>query len=495
MSQTENNWNQLIEKLDSAIKRGDTRIVHSELLKLNLKKIPRSYRADLAEIARRSSEIILALKILSPVIYSKQGAKLSWSSDSTFKERIVFASTLTLLGLNQEALNLMNDITYKQDPSVLLYRSFAFFGMWNYDKAVPILKKYSYLDEVPPYMRLVGQVNLIAAYIGSQKFDEAEDLIMKVLRHAKEGNHKLLIGNILELNSQLLIQQGKYEKALEILNEASKFLQPIGGLYFALVQKWQYICQLMLRPHDKDLLTKLESFQLQARQFRYWEIVRDCELYISKIQNNQRRAENAVQGTPFVSYRKRAQEILGIKFKKKEVYRRYFSESPIVMDCQESSLLKQPTLRSALYALGGDFFKPLSMGALFKALYPGEVFNPFTSPKRVMNTIYRLRKWFKKYKWPLEIEVHNLEFLLVGQGTLNLYRRKINNEEIILSKFSKANLSRSFSRKDMALFLNISQRKANQIIQYGLKSNILTLIGRGRSSRYLFENNWKVIEF
>lgn len=487
MSQIENYWLTLIPRLELGIRRVDHASVLAEIRSLELSKIPRSIRADLAEIARRASDALLALKILNPIIYPKQKDV----TPATDREKIVYASALPVVGLNEEALLILEKINPESHPQALLYSSFALFGMWNYKKAIPLLKQYIKSPKLNPYQKLVGQVNLIAAYVSNSNFDQAESLIKRSLKQAKQEQNLLLFGNILELRSQILIQEEKYQEALTTLQESANVLKATGGLYYDLVKKWQAICHLMIAPNNSQHLKNLQTIQEEAIENSYWEIVRDCAFYLGYATHDHQRLEQVVNGTPYPQFKQKAIRLTGIKPSTSgHKYVRSLSNLKSNLDIRTPALLSTPTLARTLEVLSLDYFKPVSLGALFRELYPGEVFNPFTSPKRVFNTVYRLRKWLNDNHWPIQIIVKNLEFRLSGEGNLTLYRRNLPKEIALLYQFNETRKPKSFSRKDLADVLKVSQRYANKILSQAVTKRIISCSGKGRAIKYKFANNW-----
>ena len=71
------------------------------------------------------------------------------------------------------------------------------------------------------------------------------------------------------------------------------------------------------------------------------------------------------------------------------------------------------------------------MGALFSALYPGQHFDPLTSPNRTYLVIKRLRKWFVESSVPLEVESHNESFKLISTAP---YIIRVSFQNINVSK-------------------------------------------------------------
>lgn len=486
MSQNENYWFEILKTMENQIRQSQGHLVVLEIRKIQVQKIPRNYLADFSEMARRASDPLLALKILNSVIYPKTIQKVK----ATDKEKLTYASSLPLLGLNEEALTILSEVDAEVNPEVLLYSTFAYFGLWDYQKPVGLLKKYISSPHVNEYMKLVGRVNLIACYVSQFETQMAREWIVTTLDVAGKGQHWLLYGNILELEAQTYIQEKKYEEALKILEQAEKYLKESGGLYFAMVQKWQFVCKMMSGHWSDQLQLDLFQFQKQTQQNRLWEILRDCDLYLALSLQDQKKLEYVLNGTPMASFRHRAAKVLEQSLELKQVFSRQLGEGGGIYDSHDPQLLFQSTLSLALGALAKDFYKPVPLGALFLSLYPGQIFDPFTSPKRVMNTIYRLRKWFKKQKWTLEIETKNMEFSLKGQGILKIYRRKLSREHLLLQYFCQKFHPKTFTSLEFAQKMGVSKRFSVGVIKHGIKEKKIIAYGRGRATRYKLSNHW-----
>ncbi|MCK6598526.1 MAG: hypothetical protein L6Q37_09205, partial [Bdellovibrionaceae bacterium] len=92
-------------------------------------------------------------------------------------EIIAYAMALVSLNMNTEARKHLKKIDKELFPDALLFESFSYFGEWNYEKTIPLLKKFSRNPRVSYYRQIVGKVNLIAAYVLCARLVEAEELL------------------------------------------------------------------------------------------------------------------------------------------------------------------------------------------------------------------------------------------------------------------------------------------------------------------------------
>lgn len=130
------------------------------------------------------------------------------------------------------------------------------------------------------------------------------------------------------------------------------------------------------------------------------------------------------------------------------------------------------------------------MGVVFNGIYGREYFDPFTSPQRVRNSIFRFNEWAEQNSCEFKIKIHDGDFKLVGAPGLSILttqrERPLDSWQAALMFFKQQNESRSFSSSDLAKILGITQRSAVSILQKGLGSNKIQKIGKGRNSRYIF---------
>jgi hypothetical protein len=486
MSQIETDYKILLEELEANVRASKNAQVLERLQKLKWSQVPRPMLAPLADIARRIQQPLLTLRIMNPVLRPEGVLTLPPSA----AEKIVYATALTMVGFSDEAQDLLAEVDAREEPDALLYRSFAAFGKWDYRATYPWLQSFINSPKVADYRRLVGKVNLLAAYIAEGDFALAEPLAKELRQVTHEQGHLLLLGNSLELSAQIRIFQGDYTEALEFLEEGEKRLVSAPGIYHEFTKKWRLICQLLKQSENSSNLLQLKNFRDGAQKKRQWEIVRDCELFLAFAAKDELAWQRVVRGTPFLSYRRRAErlwspipDVLG-----KDPYVLQLGEGGPNLNARNLELQALQTQALLLWSLTQDFFKPVSTGLLFNRLFPGQYFSPATSVKRVHNVVYRFRQWLKANGWPLRIEVRELEFFLQGEANLQVYRARPQALKDRLSYFHQLWGEKEFSTKDLARELNISQRGAQELIRQELPRSSLQLRGKGRARLYRFGN-------
>src|SRR5262249_15524932 len=160
--------------------------------------------------ARRVGAPDLIVLWLRPIVRSEK----ILAQAATEKEKALYALGLLRLGAFFEASQILSEVDPEKDPQVYFYRASMTINQWNYSKAIPDLKKYLHHTEVPAYSKLVGRLNLCASLVSVLKTDLAEKEIGKLMRKLERSENPLLKGNLLEIRSQLLHEQGKSDQAL-----------------------------------------------------------------------------------------------------------------------------------------------------------------------------------------------------------------------------------------------------------------------------------------
>lgn len=502
MSQSETDYQILVEKLEDLTRLGKSNLVLAELQKLSFAQLPRTFRFPLADIARRISMPLLALKMMNPIIRGADGEIQAPEP----KELIVYATSLTSLGCHQEAIDILSKIPTSNNPEVDLFLSFAHFGRWEYKRTIPILKRYVDLSGLTEYQKIVGKVNLLAALVSEGLWSEADFEIQELLKVTRERNYKLLHGNTLELQAQSYVSRKQYSEALNSLKKAQEILTSTSGIYFQFVRKWQVITKLLINPDDSQAKEERSRLRATAIHSRSWEIVRDLDLYLGLALKDEAQYLQVLSATPFVAYRRRAERILGHPIDLPKNYLRTTFPSTENSDTLNvvkeidyqnwpSSFLNvtkfRPTLYTTMEILTRDGYKPMPLGELYSRLYPKTYFAPLTSEKRIHNVLYRLRQIFVALDWPLQIHTQNNEFFIQPAKPGIAIRKTLlplHIHEIFLSYLHKMFKDHSFTSSEATKALGLSKRYTNNLIKIGISKNRLLKIGQGRSISYRFSN-------
>ena len=204
-----------MSQLETLTKDGKASKVNELIKGLNFKKVPREFRYLISQICFRNSLYIESLKVLNPIIHPSTPN----SPKPKAQELISYANALVSINMNTEARKLLKKVNKEEYPEALLIESFSYFGEWNYEKTIPILRKFIANPKLSYYRQIVGKVNLAAALVTTLKISEAEQLLFELLKITQENKYNLLQGNTLELLAQLEIQKRNYHQSLKYLKQ------------------------------------------------------------------------------------------------------------------------------------------------------------------------------------------------------------------------------------------------------------------------------------
>ena len=490
-------WPKCIQNWDQDISQGRGRAVTTALKSLNYAKIPRQYVAAIAKIAYRAGLPFVSLRIINRLI---RPGKNRWLK-TTPEEVAEYAMALIRIGASPEALKTLEPLSGADQPTVLLYRSFALITRWEYREAAPFLEEYIHHKNVTDYQRLVGQVNLAAAWVNIEKFDAAEKSLAQLVRVTQERSLSLLYGNCLELLAQIAVFKQDWPRAEELLRKGHAQLAESSSVDFLFLQKWQCLLKLYRQPKSQTALKERAAVRNQAIEREHWETVRDCDFYAAKFSADENLLRYVYYGTPFNGYRQFMQRRLEKGFTPSEAY--VYSAATLqnpkkIFDLKEASdarqtmmLKKGQLLHRLLNHLCSDFYRPFRLGAIFNELYPKEYFDAELSVIKINQLAERLRGWFCEnqvgaeltgksgaYKLRVSAEtgfrIHDGNTIKSG---LALYHQRLQEH------FNE----REFTAAKAAEALNVTKRMVNKIIAWD-EGKTISKKGRGPTISYYFES-------
>ncbi len=391
----------LAEKLlawDADLKGGRGRRVAEELSGLSLTTVLRQELWQVAKTARRAGSILLGLKVLSQVIHPDKRAAQGPPSAHELAEH---AALLIQLGAVRESMQMLSKIDSRQIPDVLLYKSYGHFSRWEYSHAIPLLEDYLN-HPLDSYSKIVGQINLAAAYIVNHQEKCAEDILLEVMEQARQKAFTRILGNCLELRAQMDIRAERWSSAKDSLNQARDLLIGDQSLDQFFVRKWtSVVSALELREHS--ILGPLREEALGRGE---WETLREIDLNSLKIRFDPEVFKHLFFGTPYSAYRERVMAELQTK---PEGSSFTLGEGRILFDLESGEFsgagLKAPPplIRRVLQSLMRDLYRPVRLGRLFSELFPEDYFDVNSSPNRIHQALHRTRTWLAGHSIPIEI--------------------------------------------------------------------------------------------
>lgn len=479
-----------IEQLETLVRSGELARVARALRDTNTKNIARADLARYAQLANRVGQARFTLRVLHPIVRSDNPA----ITKPTDAEKLEYAAALRLNGIFREAITLLGEIDRVKTPIVHLRTASCLMSQWKYAEAIPWLRTFIELSDKNDYQHVIARVNLAAALVCEYQDEEAWHFLTDLVRDTRKAGQNLLCGNSLELMAQLLIRKSRYDKAEQVLDEASALFT--GNTRYELyLRKWHAVArsQKAGKVHADLIICRAEA----ANQME-WETVRDCDLYIAAIGRDIALLNQVYVGTPFDSYRKRVQNLAGSDFTppKYLVWKTHSDSTPKrIFDViegrasdSENGLDRGRLMHKTLIHLASDFYRPITLGSAFAELFPGENYAQEGRAERVHQSIRRLRVWFEEQNIPVDVlHSHGNYRLSFSQeiGILVPTEAPELTVEAVSWKKLKARLpSKSFSKRDIMAALDCSNASAKRLIKWAVDSGQVQVLGSGPQRKY-----------
>jgi hypothetical protein len=482
---------ELIQNCDLALRAGKVSDAAKLMRTLAPSKVPREYRLPLARICRRCDQATLGLKLLTPVVYPE---KNGLDEPATGPERAEFAALRMKIGSVSEALAILSRIDGSNVLEAPLLRAFCHMARWDYLPASQELKNYLSLQP-ETYPALVARVNLAASLISIYEMSEATTLLENLIHETKASGYDRLRANCYELRSQIYLETREDRKCLADLDSASEILTSQKTADQLYIQKWRAVLEAR-NANSTEPLLKLKKEAL-ARQS--WETVREMDFQTLKLKFDPALFQHLLWGTPYQAYRQRVCNNLGQNLLEAQSEHYVFGEissSQVIVDLQKAevtsgSLNPGKQVHRLLATLLQDFYRPISVGALYADLFPGEYYNVFSSPNRVHQALRRGRRWFESNDVPVSIEELNGQFALRSAGPvafiLGRDLKSADQKTAVLERLRAALLKESsFSSASVGHVAGLSSTSTVRFLNWALETRNLEKVGVGRATRYSF---------
>lgn len=481
-------WQDLLDSLDQQIRGGQDSLAKEQLLKIKVPEIPREYRAPFADLARRVTLPALSIQFIQPVVRPK----IPIHPPPTVKEWAVYGAALTRVGALHEALQILEKLETGANPEVLLYQVFAHFSQWEYLKPIALLKKYLDHPSLTDYQRLVGKLNLAAAYVFEQRTSLAEPLLRELILTAQTQSLDLIQGNAHELTAQLLINTKDYGLAEVHLKKASGSLAKTKSNYEFFARKWQSIVNVLKNNGSPESIVDLLKIQAEAKTRREWESARACDLYHAIATNNEPLMNRLYFGTPFIGYRRAMRKHFQVSWSMPNEYvwtaDNNSSENTFSLIKSESLGLKSSqSLWRFVQILASDFYRPLSSGYIASRLYPGDYFDPISTPVRLADVVKRIRAVLKEKNAPFQVHLIEKEYqikITENCGLIIPLEWEADDwYESSLLELKKKWPYQSFSVSEARVAMGNS---CQRLLKWATNEKKIYVSGRGPATRYRF---------
>ncbi len=473
----------LLLHCDLLIKAGKISAVGDALADLNSVQMPRKWRQAFAKICRRSGRIDQGLKLLYPLIRSEHVLDKPASNG----EICEYAVLLSRNGSIQEALSLLSKVDDPTVPEAMLYRAFCHISSWEYSEATTHLEEFL-KSSADDYSKLIGRVNLAAAYVANRDLLRADFLLSETLELARKNSATRLVGNCLELRGQVALLREDFSLARTELKNALEIFNQSGSYDQLLIFKWQAV----MTSQEQKSTQPLKKFKEEALKRLHWESVREADLFQLKLEFDQKLFDHIFFGTPSESYRKRICDEVSGKPSGEYVFgapggpELSLGLGLIKVDHQLNPGKK---IHQVIAVMLKDFYAPRNIGTLFAELYPDEFFNINSSPLRLRQLIRRTRRWLEENNLPAQVVEENgsYRFLLTGPLSIHipLKRDAIANLPVklkaMLQLFSE---DLPFTADEACAKLKLSRSGFHRLAEWAIVSGELEKTGTGRSTQY-----------
>lgn len=475
---------QMIQECDAGIRAGQVSAVKDRLAAVNSAQVPREHRLPLANLCRRVAMNEMAMRLLAPVINE---AREGLGEPASQGELAEYAVLLQRFGVIDESLKILKGISHLDVPETLLFQAFCHFNRWEYFESVPLLQSYV-PKQTDPYKKLIGEVNLAAALTTTVVFDEALPLLASIIERCDRDGHRRLQANAFEIRSQIHLSLHDYDAAEADLRAAHAILAGDGTVAELSTLKWRAV----LDACRTGKVAGLREFRARAVEFGDWEAVRHSDLNLLRFEFSEELFNYHLFGSPWQGYREIAQRNLG-----RVISSDRFDYGPggRVIDVAAAKLDGDEAfppgskLHRALATLVRDFYRPVPVGVMFNALFPGEYYDVFSSPNRVHQVLFRLRKWAGDHGLGFEIDHSKDGYQLRMIEPLILrvpYEKKDpdSNKELLRQLHRLELRDTLFSAQECAAALKLSLPAARKFLSWAVGQDAIQKTGAGSGTRY-----------
>ncbi len=368
------------------------------LCEIKMRQIPDDERLRFAQIARKLGLPLMALHGLYPLMHPGRRKK----REPTPWECAEYAGSLVLLGEAREALEIARSLDAENFPEVSLLTAFAQFTYWQYAEAIPNLEKYLTNASLTPFQKLMGQVNLAAAFVYERRPDSLS-LLQQVQASADQQGYVMLSATLLTMQSEAFLSDRNFTSARDVLKQAKTLLVPSQLMENLLIDKWIALTDLYVNPNRSSVRHGIIDVRKRATQLRHWETLRSCDYHEAIARKDGELLPRTYFGSPFPSFRKRLVEEFGAVIDKTAPYEWVLGSDPAgpVVDFSD---VKGSLPQRACRILQTDFYCPMRLAPFYFHLRPERTFDPIAAPKAVHDVILRMKQWFRKQDLPLDVE-------------------------------------------------------------------------------------------
>ncbi|MCC7441861.1 MAG: hypothetical protein IT285_09515 [Bdellovibrionales bacterium] len=498
-AQAENGLDAEIRGIRLLIQGGRTEEAAAAFTKALKRRIKRRHLRWLANIAWRLEMPEKALSLLARHVRS-HGRK---AAADKF-EKMEYGVALIEAGAYDEGFELLGELTPSDFPELLLFRSFYHFHRHDHAAAIPLLEELIMIPGRPgPNGKLNAKIFLASALEHADAdLGRAAHLLEEVIAASTPSIHGYAHRNALLILAQVRVHQGlldEAERALAGLESVCRSEKNIFGTL--LLPKWRAILALRRASSAADrreAALALEAIRAGLRGTPNEWRARRCDAELARCAGDRDAFLRAYFGTPALRYREKIARELG--FEVPDSYRftlfsKPGSEAPVVVSAIDgintAGAARLPTggaPQRLFRALCADFYRGLRIAEICEALYPGEYFNPQSSPLRAQQVIRRLRDWFRQAGVPLVLTTRANVYRLEATAPCEIEVpspsvKRAPRHALLLGLIERFGLG-WFTAGDLAAARGMSSRSSLRLLKQALEAGFLERKGRTRGASY-----------
>ena len=474
----------ILEQCETAIRDGDLVRAGRLLEKLEVSRVPRRLRLPFSKLCFASDKHPTGLRLLGPIVRPKHAPQ---KEPATPHETAAYASHLLLLGNVDEALKLLAEIAPAAAPEALLYRAYCHMIQWDSAKAVECLSK---LIAIAPdkALRLKARLNYASALRGVDRQGESIEVLTEIIAEAEAAGDRQLLADCLSIRGECYKDRRQFPEAQNDFAQALAIGGDTGSRGNIVLRSRAFIHGLQKNDEDPLLLARAK-----AEADKDWIALREIDFERLLIRYDEELFSHVYFGTPFQSYRERMCRDLG-----KQPTRTHYvlgRKSDPRLDLETGALDGKPILNPGkkvhqlLSVLLRDFYRPLQLGALFSGLFPGEYFDPDSSPGRVHQAVLRARRWIAQKRLPLEIREIDGSYRLAITGEISIRipaeKLELSTHQTWLTRLRPLVRGKTtFTSQEVSRFLGVSLSAAKKFLVWAEQSGHVAREGYNRFTAY-----------
>lgn len=470
----------IVKRWDNLIRTGHAAVVKNELRKVNSKKVLRPMLISYCDIARRVGSPELIIRWLRPIVRSPKPLQMKASQ----QELAIYALGLLRLNAFRESYALLNKIDRNSEGQVDFYLASFFINQWNYQKAIHYLDRYCRNKKIPNYPKLVGRLNRFACLVSLELFDRAESEFNRLNSILQRKKLTLLLGNLLEIRSQMLVLSGRHEEADELLSQSKMNLKNADYRSVLYVGKWQLILKLF-KSKQFDF-SKLQQEYLQMRELaqkaKDWETFRELDFYWFKI-FDKNGLKKLYWGSRFQSYKQKVEKESKENLKSKTFWI-WTSSNENMSPIDPVKLAKQKLIKKLLFLLSQELYSPIPSTELIDMLYTDEYFHPIASHVKFSRLLSRTRRWLRQNCPELKIENFGDSFLLQKSENVAVTIHEKIPSTVDFDSLSSFDENHRFTCKAYAKLIKKSERTARRKLLEMARLKLIKTVKRGPRTYY-----------